>query len=305
MTTDNSQPAMADDEFNADFDEFANAKDAQASAAASAGDDDASPALDEGHVDPANAPAPDRAGTTDAAAHAAAIDIWATAPPELRAAFEAERIRAAALEHADRSNRGRISTLQRQVNASATGAPPSDAPRGAAKVRAMLDSDSVKNAVSDYGEANAPLVEVMQAQQEILERFEARDNEIEQARTETYLTDQAAKVMSDHPDYNSIAKSTAFRDWYVAAPEGVRSMIERNAARIVDGPEVSSVVRLFKAETGISQTSTGSGRSSTDTIRARQLAGSRSVVNRGPGSSAAVPNEYDAAFDHFAAKRRS
>ena len=308
MTTQNGeQPplgAAGEEEFDAAFEAALQAK--QAPEGAGATEDNAEAASEAGQDDPAP-DAAEAAPEDQPEAQPAETDLWATATPAQRAAYEAERKRVEALEHADRSNRGRLSTLQRQVNdlLSANGGKmPDAAPKGAARVKALLDSDAVKQAVADYGEANAPLVEVLQAQAEALEAFEARSAADEQERTQAYLAEQAKIVAEALPDYGSVAKSEAFLDWYRRSPDKIREMVERNAVRIEDGREVVAVVRLFKAETAAADPEPNPNPNPQNTLRSRQLSGSSAVPNRGQGQGASAPDDFDAAFDHYA-KRKS
>jgi hypothetical protein len=95
-------------------------------------------------------------------------------------------------------------------------------------------------------------------------------------------------------------------------------MFNRNAERIVDGLETAHIVSLYKASDGYvppvpvnptpgSQTSSpatkdnGGAPTKRDRDSQRRIEGNVSVPSKGPGAPSGPPDEFDAAFDHFAA----
>ena len=95
---------------------------------------------------------------------AASADIWANAPPELKAAFEETQKRAQALERDNRSFRGRTSALQRQLN-ELSKAPPAGAAAGNGEaspdVAEYLASDEWKTLKAEYPELVGPVEKVV------------------------------------------------------------------------------------------------------------------------------------------------
>src|SRR5690606_2070633 len=80
-------------------------------AGAAAGDDDQGKA--DGNDPPATKSGDDKSPDKQ---QQQAPDLWANAAPEQRAAYEAAQEQIKKLEQAERSNRGRISAMQRQMN---------------------------------------------------------------------------------------------------------------------------------------------------------------------------------------------
>ena len=112
-------------------------------------------------------------------------------------------------------------------------------------------------------------------------------------RIEARSAEQETIVREAHADYDDIADSEDFVAWANDQPEFVRQGIYANAEIIVDGPGVSRILDMYKADKGIGQVNgngaaagepPGDDKPAADPIRKIQLASSRGT----PAPSAGV-----------------
>lgn len=211
----------------------------------------------------------DIAAATDTGTPASATDtdIWATAPEPLRAAFEATRTERDQAQTNYRRVSGTVSGLQRKIDKlnrdldeakkGTSGKPASEAPSTASEDAAtgdrpsgIADSEELKKAEEEFPEVVKPLKSALRALETELASARKELGGVSAKHRDDNLAKQAQTVFSDHPDYGDIHGSDEFRAWYETAPPYVRAAVERNAQHVVDGAEVSHVVKLFKTETG-------------------------------------------------------
>ena len=232
---------------------------AQAAQAAEQSDEDNPPSA------ASDSEAEDGGKAKPASQEADEADIWASAPDELRSAFEAERARAEAAEHGRRSVEGRVSALQRRMDAMIAGTdkPSEPAQRQQAEPEqqngAVADFRKEWDAfVSDYPEIATPVGKILDGFQRQMAAL--RD---ENQRTMTALqtvgedrlhaasAEQERLVMAEHPDYADIADSDDFVVWYGEQPEFIQAAVMENAREIVNGSTVNHLVSLYKRDRGI------------------------------------------------------
>lgn len=228
------------------WDEFSEAE-SDAPAATKPSDDDAQdwpsddepPAEETGEPDPAPA-ATDEAATDDQP------DVWASAPPELKEAYETERKAREKAEQRLKSDEGRVAAYQRRYEDLLKAAQPR--PRTEHK----SPREALAKLAEDYPELAGPLSEAFEA-------TEARLNETEQveksrqeaARQElSQLVDaETAKVAEAHPGYAEFlnANGAAFAAWVEDQPRTVREAAYRNAQWIANAEEAIGIIERFKA----------------------------------------------------------
>lgn len=297
----------------------------QAEAAATDGDDDQAPeasgsqdaeagqeaAADAGYDDlegsadqrPSDGDQPsDEAGQTP--------DIWGDATPEQKAAFEAAEARAKKLEQAERSNRGRLSALQRQINdliAKQQQAAPVAAQPQPGEDQGddnPLNDPEFKRAVEEYPEVAAPLAKVLGKVLERNTRLEKEMAAVGVDRRQAALNEQAAILADQHPDWQDIGATPEFVDWVHAQPRHIQEAAYRNATEIVDAAEAADLVGRFKefragGRSGNTPTPrTGAAGPGTQTNqlagkRQRQLESASAARSRGPGAASGIPKDGD------------
>ncbi len=71
-------------------------------------------------------------------------------------------------------------------------------------------------------------------------------------RTDKAILDNVAAVEESHPDYADIRGSDEFYAWYEdnKGVDFIREAVERNAEKCVNPKEVSTLLKMFKADTG-------------------------------------------------------
>lgn len=238
-------------------------------------------------------------------------DIWAGAPAELRAAFEAERAGRAQAENTIRSNNARWSSAQRELNViraqqaqpalhgdAALGRPRGgrgDDGSGPSYDSAERDEELLRVG-DEYPDIAMPLIEViadLRAQVAELSTDASRRRELEQSQAELALREQLAgeeqALARDHPDWDQVVKSQDFADWAMAQPRMVHEALLRNGDGIVDGAEASKILADFKRdlESAGQGSGSGPGGSSIAQRRGRQMEGGRHI----PGRQGAIPGE--------------
>lgn len=317
----NAPPA---DEFEAAFNEFSGAKP----------DNDPPPANEEGRGND------DGEGDTDAAAKEAAEavtekpepaekagkdtnkqpeggdqppegvkpEVWNAASPDLKAYLRDQAKKIADLEHAERSNRGRISALQRQLQGTAPAKP--GAGKGAGKPKSILDDPALKKAVEEFPEVMGPLTPTLQQMDERTRRIEEALAQMNEGAREAYYLSQEDELTKAHPDWREITASREFGEWLTKQPKYVQDGIVRNGEHIVDAFEAADIVRRFKDQTQAPQNppnpqpqSNGQGKPNLDAKRQRQLQGAVTVTGKSGGGAANPPDDFEAAFNHYATRK--
>ena len=189
---------------------------------------------------------------------AAQSDIWANAPDELRAAFEAERQRAAAAEHARLSAEGRLRALQRPEDG-VTGQQQRQ-PASSQQAAPPLTNEQIaayRQWQADYPEVAEPIVPVIEVlNRQITEmraendRLRAGVDQIGQERAATQYQAAEAQVLEAHPDMRELLQEPGFQPWLDAQPQFVKAVYDVNAEEIVDPDSVKMFFDLYKQGTG-------------------------------------------------------
>lgn len=260
------------------------------------------------------------AAPADPPAQSAKTELdWSKAPPELRAEHEALVAERARLEQSERSQRGRVSALQRQHDdlLRRTTAPAAESGTGTAK-KGSFQTAKGKTFSTEYPDVAAPVAEeIEQVRAELAAAKQVLDTVLED-RTQTALNEQLAVLTEQHPDWRKIAaKGSGFAEWVTTQPTYVQEAAKRNAKVIVDAEEAADLISRFKdsrsekegheahgdenhqpapeGEPGKDPVRTG--RESTGTSlsgkRQRQLASSAGARGTGPGAAQGIPEDGD------------
>ncbi len=184
-------------------------------------------------------------------------DIWEGSTPEQKAAFDAVTTSAAEATTAMKRAHGTVGGLQRTIN-QLKAKPPTAEPAGGdvedPEAAEIFGSDAFRKAKEDYPEVLAPVEEAFKALETKLEKKVAGISDqvdgITSRQAEVNSDEQYALVIEKHSDYEAVAASPEFSNWFENAPAYVREGVQRNAEDVVDGAEVISIVRQFKSETG-------------------------------------------------------
>lgn len=240
-------------------------------------------------------------------------DIWASAPPELRAAHEAAL---KDFENRDRRLRGQVSALQRQINTlMSSPAPQQAAPKdGAAEGGeqgegqsgdGFLASDEWRAFYEEYPDVAGPLAKVVGSLQSQLQHQSKVLAAIGVDYEMQAMEEQRRLLAEVHPDYEQVVSDQAhFVQWLETQPRHIREAAIRNANGIVDANEAADVVGRYKAfRTGQSGHQTQGGGNAqqpanpTDNRRTSrrqlQLQSATAARSRGPAAASGIPEDGD------------
>lgn len=250
-------------------------------------------------------------------------DIWANATPDQRAAFEAAQEEVQRLQHAERSNRGRLSALQRQIDelnrsrgsskaasedaaGDRTGSGKGSDDQGADGT-GFLESEDWKHFQEEYPEVAGPLTTAISSLQAEVTRQNKELSAIGNDRRQNALEEQADLLTEAHSDWRDVVADDGFEEWVALQPRHIREAAVRNAEEIVDAEEAADVVGRFKAfrdEQGAGdgsqqgqqpgagdRQSAGSG--NRQARRQRQLESASTTRSRGPGVASGIPEDGD------------
>lgn len=282
-------------------------------------DDDQGAAARGGDSDDASA-RNDKPGDKPGESRQNANDVWVNATPEQRAAFEAAQQQLKKLEQSDKSNRGRVSALQRQLQElrSQPNQPPRDQ-QGAddADANEFLASDEWKKFAEDYPEVAGPMGGVISKLQQQVARQDKILGSIGEAEQQSALDAQARALEEQHPDWDQVVTehADAFQEWVYTQPRHIQEAAIRNAQGIVDAEEAADVIGRFK---GHLQGQQGNGNHSADDPagngsrqgngndrlarrRQRQLKSATAARTRSPGHATGIPEDGDpeVLWQHF------
>ena len=244
-------------------------------------------------------------------------DPWADATPEQRAAHEADQAQIKKLEHDGRSTRGRLGSMQRQINQlSAVPAPatPTAADKAAADKDGSggddeyVNSDEFKAFETEYPEIAAPVRKLVSGQREEVARLRKRQDDADVKSHSDMVGEQKALLEETHEDWEEAIAADGFGAWLDKEPGHIQDAATRNAKEIVDAAQAGDVVTRWKAfrsaqEDAGKDTGTGTPAADADTgdgtkttltgKRQRQLDAASSTRTGGPGAALGIPEDGD------------
>jgi len=285
----------------AEFDE------AERAAASDGRDDDADPDEDLGD-EGGNASADDQPadGQRADSGKADTPNPWVNATDEQKAALaelEAKAARAETVEHENRSNRARMSALQRQINdfkaGSGQGAASSKDGAATAHPSDIRQSDAWKAFADEYPEIAKPLGDAFTAQGAELSTVRRELSSFSDERRQENLNAQEGFLATEHTDWKGAVASEEFGKWLVDQPAYVQQAAVRNAETIVDGQEAAHIVGMFKAIHTPAAATANDGDRQSDTTRPHtsrrkhQLDSAEAPRSRGAGPATGTADDGD------------
>jgi hypothetical protein len=251
-------------------------------------------------------------------------DVWADATPVQKAAWESAQKSLVQLERDNRSLRGRVPVIQRELDGlkrkgaeALTADKPRDEPRTLpSEVPVPGDEDWDKFAL-DYPEIAKPLerkYKRLESAQTALENrikkfdeVEDRVKAVEQGQETIALDNEAAMLLAKHPDFITLRDSPDFDRWLSAQPPTVQAL--RDSPLAVDA---DYLLTHFKNEvrpaSAVAPVTNGGGdpprtQTALEKKRANQLESSASPRGSIPAAvMAGVPEDEESAFNFFARK---
>lgn len=248
------------------------------------GDADLPPAADDQTTDADLPPAGDDENS----------DELAGLPDHVRDRLKAAEDRAAKAENTLRSNEGRFSRAERELNElrlreqqrrQEQQQPGNDTGKQPVDIDAALEQVS-----TEYPDIGGPLTQVISGLRQKVEALEsagAQQATIEATReelaTQEFLGRQQQLLTEKHSDWAEVVKTTEYAEWALKQPTHVQELIVRNGEQLVDGEAAADVLDRFKRDTKPEQQT---GDPKEQQRRAQQLDGSRQVPSRTPAMEA-------------------
>jgi hypothetical protein len=228
------------------------------------------------------------------------VDLWANAPPDLRAAHDAQvrALEAATTEHARRSIEGRIASYTRRLqerNEAASRQPDPAQDEEAA--------DPLAELAAEYPEIAEPLLKEIAPIKETLSQFaaiEQRRQEAADAQMDGELRANEDLLEQRHPGWDGFLKEygPAFGAWIVDQPLYLRQAFVTNQEAIIDPYAAIDTLDAFKAfvdqNTQPPQAQPAAQQQRLNPRRAAQLAGSASPHQGGSRPTVSgIPEDGD------------
>ena len=251
MSQESNVEAKAEDEFDADA-EFAKVVEGLAGQGSDLPGADAdtvtedTPADEHGQDDdPPADTVPSEAKPTDET-----TDIWANAPPALKAAFEAEQQRAARLETAAQGHARSASQLGRRIAELEALVPKGkkgeEAPEGETDEEREARYTRLRE---EYGDSVGQLIPELESLRTELAELKSGFAGVQHERTEADTIAQYTILAERHPNWKQDVVSDSYKEWAFAQPKAVLDAIRRNDHALEDGAEAAWVLDLWKRDT--------------------------------------------------------
>ena len=232
-------------------------------------------------------------------------DIWQTATPEQRAAYEAALAENQGLNTKVTRLIGQVSAADRQLARlrAQSGATPGNSAEDQgqpAQGGDPFEDEAIKRFQEEYGEIADPVLKLLKAQAAKIAALEAPVAEVAQQRETQARTSEIEVFTKAHPDWESYVNDPRYPSWLADQPKAVRDAAQR-AISVEDGAEAAWLLTQFKTAIGVGSQSApdpneGQNRnrttaSATDLRRQRQLGAGRD------GGGSATPVQSGAADD--------
>lgn len=191
----------------------------------------------------------------EAAPAPAAVDIWANATPEQKAAYDAAVAEKERVNHQARSDAARVAAHQRKIEELQRRLQPRNDSRDADRIKNAQEAVAAVN--NDYPEIAGPMAKVLEAVDGTVKTISAAEqSRIEAAQIELaeIIKDETAKLEALHPDWTDVLSKhggAQFAAWVEDQPRRVRETFVRNAEAIVDADSVAEFMSQYKAYLGI------------------------------------------------------
>lgn len=251
-------------------------------------------------------------------------DIWANATPDQKAAhgaavatahkWESDQGRAAA-------DRARIAALEKTVADAAAETAADDATRPL-DLKKVFEGEEWGTVTTELPELAGPLKKLFESSEARSAKLEAELSSFSGERRKVLLDRQYDIALSTHSDLEAVVSDPAFLAWSGTQPDFVQEMLGHNADTIVNGLEAAHVVSLYKASEGYVAPATaaeaevevkaepaGAAKPSAsgeptkrERANKRRLESGAAAPSKGPGSPSGPPDEFEGAFDHYAAQ---
>jgi DNA repair exonuclease SbcCD ATPase subunit len=223
------------------------------------------------------------------------------------------------LKHSEASQRGRVGAYQRQLNESqqtinqlqqqlqqfqqqnqhANGQAKTTDERKdeAAQTMGSDDWETFKQDFPDMARAVEARLTADQQRQAQLEQqiaqLQSTVQPIQQQAHEQAIQSEYARLEDRHSDWRDVIRAPAFKTWLQNQNPAIKALAASDSA-----DDASALIDFYKG-----MTPGDNSRAETHDKRKDRLASAQTVSRRGAAQQRGTPEDFDAAFEHYAAKR--
>jgi len=226
-------------------------------------------------------------------------DVWAGASDEQRKAFNEAKSEASNWAHKYKSDEGRVSALQRQINELAQAKEESEA-----KTVQPPSGDKWREIDEDYPEIAGGINERIEAERArhqadlnaMREQFNSMLNPIVEQQKQRETQAELDALASQHPDWQDVAQSQEFTGWLNEQPASVQSLYGSNSAK-----DAGYLIKTYKSDKGIAaKAARPELNPAVQAKREKQLQESTGISGRKTSARAIPKDDFDGSFDYYA-----
>lgn len=283
-TAEHENPAAdqaAEDEFDQAFNEFAGGSSAEDLTQDNEPD-----------TDPAPQAADESDGDSDSGGDSGNADPAPASLDDLKRQLEEARNAARDFEHRFKSEVGRQTAYQRQIQELRQQL--QNPPAQAGQQREL--SARMKAIADDFPElATAFQEELQDAVGRVRSEVDQHLQPIRQREQEAYLRSEESRVREAYPDFTDTVRSTEFQTWFSQQPEAVRSL--------AGSPLAQDALAVLDYYTGGQRFQQQAGSSPVKDVQARRqsaLQKHTSVRSSAPAPVTDAPDDFESAFNYYA-----
>jgi len=221
------------------------------------------------------------------------------------------------LRHSDASQRGRIGAYQRQLNEHQRKALEPEAAKPPAQESKAQDDDQQRQGMADSAgvddwkefkedfpdmarafESRLKADQQTQAQlrQDIAE-LRSTVQPIQEQAHQQQLQSEYVRLESRHTDWREVVNAPEFDSWLNTQNPSIQALKESDSA-----DDASALLDFYKATNAAGDEDS---RAPKHDKRQARLANAQTVSRRGAATRGGAPEEFDAAFEHYAAKKKA
>ena len=118
---------------------------------------------------------------------------------------------------------------------------------------------------------------------------------IQEQAHQQQLQSEYARLESRHDDWREVVNAPEFQEWLQSQNPSIQQLAGSDSA-----DDASALLDFYKGATGAGD---DNSRASQHDKRQSRLANAQTVSRRGAGQRSGAPDDFDAAFEHYAARK--
>ena len=221
------------------------------------------------------------------------------------------------LRHSDASQRGRLGAYQRQINDLQRKSQEIESAKPKNQNGESQDDNQQRQdladsmGVDDWKEFKEDFPDMARAFESRLKADQAKQTQLEQQVSELrsavqpmqeqahqqQLQSEYARLEGRHSDWREVVNAPEFDSWLNTQNPSIQALKDSDSA-----DDASALLDFYKGTTG---TGDENSRAPKHDKRQARLANAQTVSRRGATTRTGAPEEFDAAFEHYAAKKKA